>query len=80
MDDFRQHLDTLGLGCAASLAEIKQAYRDLMMVWHPDRFLGNSRLQQLAEEKTKQINLAYQQLNALGLLCAAGCLLTQERL
>jgi hypothetical protein len=64
MDDIRQHLETFGLSPAASLAEIKQAYRELMMVWHPDRFPGNLRLQQLAEEKSKQINLAYQQLNS----------------
>ncbi len=52
----------LGLEPGASGAEIKQAYRDLVIVWHPDRFPGNSRLQKIATEKLKEFNLAYQEL------------------
>src|ERR1051325_4030398 len=62
MDEIRQYLDTLGLKPDATPNQAKQAYRDLLMVWHPDRFPEDSRLQQLAQEKTKQINLAYQRL------------------
>lgn len=43
----------------ASAEEIKQAYRDLAKVWHPDRFLDDPRLHQKAQEKLKQINAAY---------------------
>lgn len=45
---------------AASKDDIKQAYKDLAKVWHPDRFCGNPRLQQKAEEKLRRINAAYE--------------------
>jgi curved DNA-binding protein CbpA len=32
----------------------------LANVWHPDRFVGNPRLQKKAEEKLKEINAAYE--------------------
>jgi curved DNA-binding protein CbpA len=41
-----------------SQADIKRAYRDLAKVWHPDRFSGDSTLQQKAQEKLKRINAA----------------------
>ena len=43
----------------ASLEQIRQAYNDQTKVWHPDRFADDIRLQKKAEEKLKQINLAY---------------------
>lgn len=46
----------------ASRKEIKQAYRDLMRVWHPDRFSGDAALKEKAEKKTRDINEAYQRL------------------
>jgi tetratricopeptide (TPR) repeat protein len=51
----------LGTKAGAGPEEIKQAYRDLVQVWHPDRFAGNPRLQRKAEEALKKINLAYAQ-------------------
>ncbi|HPW35939.1 MAG: chaperone protein DnaJ [Syntrophorhabdus sp. PtaB.Bin027] len=51
-----------GLHNGASLEEVKQAYKDLVNVWHPDRFAHNPRLQKKAEEKLKQINAAYKEL------------------
>jgi hypothetical protein len=54
------HYQVLGIKPGASQAEIKQAYRDLALVWHPDRFVDNPRLQEKAEEKLKQINAAYE--------------------
>lgn len=44
----------------ASQDIVKQAYRDLVNVWHPDRFSNNLRLRQKAEEKMKEINEAYE--------------------
>ena len=41
------------------MPEVKQAYRDLAHVWHPDRHTQNERLQRKALEKTKESNAAY---------------------
>ena len=46
----------------ASFDEIQQSYKDLVMVWHPDRFLHNPRLYEKAQEKIKQLNGAYDEL------------------
>lgn len=52
-------LDVLALRPGASAVEIKGAYRDLVKVWHPDRFGSDPRLREKAEDKLKQINEAY---------------------
>jgi len=56
----QRYFEILELGSKASSDEVKQAYRDLVNVWHPDRFPGNPRLKQKAEEKLKEINEAYE--------------------
>jgi len=45
--------------------QLKQAYRDLVRIWHPDRFAHDRRLQLKAESKLKEINEAYEQLQSL---------------
>jgi hypothetical protein len=40
--------------------DLRQAYRDLVKVWHPDRFAQDPRLQHRAQEKLKEINQAYE--------------------
>ncbi|OUC13421.1 MAG: molecular chaperone DnaJ [Alkalinema sp. CACIAM 70d] len=50
----------LELEVGSSLEEIKQSYKDLAKVWHPDRFNDDPRLQLKAEEKFKHINIAYE--------------------
>src|SRR5208283_3322180 len=60
MDAIERALQTLGLGSDATSQDIKQAHRDLAMVWHPDRFPKDSRLQRKAEENLKEINRAYE--------------------
>ena len=52
-------LDVLALRPGASAVEIKGAYRDLVKVWHPDRFGSDPGLREKAEDKLKQINEAY---------------------
>jgi curved DNA-binding protein CbpA len=47
---------------SASSAEIHQAYRDLVQVWHPDRFAYNPRLQRKADAKMRASNTAYARL------------------
>ena len=43
----------------ASHAEIRKAYMDLVQVWHPDRFVGDPRIQAKASDKLALINEAY---------------------
>src|SRR3989440_13024945 len=52
----------LGLEPGVSLEELKQTHKDLVKVWHPDRFADDPRLQLKAQEKLKQINQAYEQI------------------
>ncbi len=62
MDEINQYYKILELEPGASLEEVKEAYRDLAFVWHPDRFVQNSRLQARATIRLKEINEAYQKL------------------
>jgi hypothetical protein len=52
-------LQALGLESGASGDKIKEAYRVLVKVWHPDRFQGDKKLRAAAEEKLKALNAAY---------------------
>ena len=52
-------LTALELEPQATEAEIRDAYRVLVKVWHPDRFQGDPKLMQAAEEKLKTLNAAY---------------------
>jgi TonB family protein len=62
VSDYDSDCRILEIEPGASLEEIRQAYRDQTKVWHPDRFSNDVRLQKKAEDKLKQINLAYQRL------------------
>lgn len=53
----------LGLTRNSSFEEVKETYKDLVNVWHPDRFENRPRLKAKAEEKLKEINYAYEQLS-----------------
>ena len=50
--------NTLGVEPNASDEEIKKAYRELVKKYHPDNFQNNP-LSDLAEEKMKEVNEAY---------------------
>ncbi|MBI2929299.1 MAG: DnaJ domain-containing protein [Verrucomicrobia bacterium] len=43
----------------APAEEVKKAYRELVKVWHSERFPNDSKSQPEAQEKLKEINLAY---------------------
>ena len=62
--DIKQSFEILELDRGASTDEIKQSYKDIVTVWHPDRFPNNSRLKQKAEEKLKEVNVAYDTLKS----------------
>ena len=49
----------LGVSPSASDADIKKAYRDLARKYHPDNYANNP-LADLAAEKMKEINEAYE--------------------
>ena len=51
----------LGVSSSASEEEIKRAYRDLVKKYHPDNYVNNP-LADLAQEKMKEINEAYDQI------------------
>src|SRR6266851_1313967 len=60
MHEITRCLEVLGLKPGASQAETKNAYRELLMLWHPDRFASNSPLQAKAGEKVRELNAAYE--------------------
>lgn len=63
--DQKHWLDALGLEPGASAEEIRQAFRDLAQVWHPDRFTHDQRLHRIAEERLKGITEAYNRLRSV---------------
>ncbi len=64
MEEFiKQCFQILEVAPNASIEEVTRAYRDLVKVWHPDRFAHDERLRQKAEEKLKGLNRAYETLS-----------------
>lgn len=64
METVRDCLHLFGLRHGASWDEVNGAYRDLIRVWHPDRFHSDERLLKKANEQTAMLNLAMQKLRA----------------
>lgn len=58
--DLREALRIFEIDEKATPAEIKQRYKDLVSIWHPDRHRDNPRRCSMAQEKLKQINAAYE--------------------
>ena len=54
----------LGVEPTASDDEVKKAYRDLARKYHPDKYVGSD-LAPLAEEKMKEVNAAYEQIQQM---------------
>lgn len=55
---------TLGVDRNASDEEIKKAYRDLARKYHPDRYTSSPDMAELANEKMKEINSAYEMIQS----------------
>lgn len=52
--------ETLGVASGASTSEMRRAYQTLMGQYHPDKVAAlGPELRDLAERKSKEINLAY---------------------
>ena len=59
MSSLERYYQILELTTHASLEEVNRAYKDLVIVWHPDRLpKDNARLLEMAERKIKEINHA----------------------
>ena len=58
MSELKDALAVLELPPKTTRSEVQKAYRELLKVWHPDRFTGDPEFQAEAEEKTKRITLA----------------------
>jgi len=67
----------LGVSPGADDEEIKRAYRELARKYHPDRY-RDSDLADLASEKMKEINAAYEEIIRLREATAAGANQTEE--
>jgi hypothetical protein len=61
-EDYLKNYRILGIQPGASWKQLRQAYKKMVNVWHPDRFQQDARQKKLAEEKTKEITQSYQEL------------------
>ena len=57
--DVRWAYEVLGLPLGSAPDDVRQAYRDLITVWHPDRFQNNPRLRDQSNKKAQEINAAF---------------------
>lgn len=63
MENYQDHYRLLGIVPGDSWQKLRGAYKSRMRRWHPDRFGQSESARRQAEEKSKQINRAYQELN-----------------
>ena len=60
LNNLQDWYHTLDLEPGATLADVKRSYRELVKVWHPDRFAHDPALERKGQEKLKRINLAFE--------------------
>ncbi len=65
MSQTETYYQSLGLTPEASPEDVREAYKVMVKVWHPDRFAHDPALQLQAQEKLKEINEAYERLQGL---------------
>jgi hypothetical protein len=62
MDDYSHFYATLGVNPDTDWKTLRRQYKRLIGQWHPDRFSSDTASREIAEERSKQITLAYQAL------------------
>lgn len=69
----QRYFETLGLDQKVTVQKAKESYINLVRIWHPDQFSNDTVFKARAEEKLKEINVAYSEVrsylsrqNALG--------------
>ena len=62
MDDYSPFYATLGVDPDTDWETLRRRYKRLIGQWHPDRFSGDAASNGIAEERSKQITIAYQTL------------------
>lgn len=67
MDNMQKDcFDILSLPRNASIEDAKRSYRELVKRWHPDQFGSDPDQQKIAQDRLKEINVAYRE--AVGIL------------
>jgi len=62
--EIKDYYEILEIDEDASIDEIRMAYRDLIAIWHPDKYVQNKRLYEKATKKTQEINIAFENIKA----------------
>ncbi|HSE83720.1 MAG TPA: universal stress protein [Thermodesulfobacteriota bacterium] len=58
--DVDKSLELFGLSSNFTERQLKEAYRDLVQIWHPDKYVNKPRLYGKAQERLIEINKAYE--------------------
>jgi hypothetical protein len=61
----KEYLQILGVPENATFTQAKEAYRDLIRIWHPDRYQHDPRLKSRAEAETKKLNATWEKLSKI---------------
>lgn len=79
LEELKRGYQILGVPLFASAPSIKQAYRQLIKRWHPDRYPSGSSLHTEASQMTALINQAYSEIEHAPLRYYSGDILRDQR-